>query len=114
MFIITLLLTKSQLFFTKTKKVVDKKRTECYYSIVDKKETWNRGDKVTNTEKLKYKIKISGYKLSHLAGEMSITRQGLFNKINNRTDFTVEEMKKLSVLLKLKDCEMKEIFLSNK
>lgn len=108
-----MLLTKSQLFFTKIKKVVDKKKTECYYSLVDEKETMNGDDKVTNTEQLKSKIKASGYKLSYLAEEISITRQGLFNKINNRTDFTVEEMKKLSLLLNLKDREMKEIFLSN-
>lgn len=65
---------------------------------------------MTNSELLKEKIKESGYKIQHIADEIGLSRQALSNKINNNTQFTVEEMKAMSGILKVDGEEMKRIF----
>lgn len=65
---------------------------------------------MTNTKELKKKIKESGYKIGYLAKQLELCRQALSNKINNYTEFTVNEMDKLSKILKLDDEERKKIF----
>lgn len=65
---------------------------------------------MNNTKMLKLKIKTSGYKIGFLAKSMKMSRQSLYKKINNCTEFTVSEMQALSSLLKLTDKEMKQIF----
>ena len=65
---------------------------------------------MTNSELLKEKIKESGYKIQFIADKIGLSRQALSNKTNNNTQFTVEEMKAISKILKVDGEEMKRIF----
>lgn len=65
---------------------------------------------MTNTQKLKSKIKKSGYKISFIAEKMGISRQALSNKINGNNNFVTSEMFTMGELLKLSDAELREIF----
>lgn len=66
---------------------------------------------MTDTQALRDCIKKSGYKLSYLAIELGLSRTGLQNKIENRTDFRGGEIKKLSTLLNMSVEERDYIFL---
>ena len=54
---------------------------------------------MTDTIRLREKIRLSGYKLSFVADKVGITRQALCNKINNRSDFRADEIRALYKLL---------------
>ena len=70
-----------------------------------------RGDcRMTNTELLREKIDQSGYKLRFIAKKIGITYQGLLNKINNRSEFRVNEIQALYDLLGLTEEERVAIF----
>lgn len=55
---------------------------------------------MTDTLLLKKVIDSSGFKLSHIADKMNITRQGLYNKMHNKSEFTIAEMNVLCDILK--------------
>ena len=65
---------------------------------------------MTDTYKLRYKIKSSGIKISYLAEQLGLSRQGLANKINGDTEFYGSEISKMSELLRLTPEEREEIF----
>ena len=65
---------------------------------------------MTNTELLREKIEKSGYKLQFIAQKIGITRQGLLNKINNRSEFRANEIQVLYDLLGLTAEERVAIF----
>lgn len=65
---------------------------------------------MTDTYKLRYKIKSSGLKISYLAEQLGLSRQGLANKINGDTEFIASEISKMSDLLRLTLEEREEIF----
>lgn len=69
---------------------------------------------MTDTCKLYYKIKSVGLKISYLAEQLGLSRQGLANKINGETEFYASEINKLSELLKLTPEEREEIFFNKK
>jgi len=56
---------------------------------------------MTNTKLLKEAIKESGYKLKFIAEELGMTYAGLKLKIDNKNEFKVSEVDKLSKLLKM-------------
>lgn len=60
---------------------------------------------MTNSKKLREIIDLNGYKLSFVASKLGLTRNGLMNKINNVTDFTIPEVKKLCELLHIEEFE---------
>ena len=63
---------------------------------------------MTNSVLLASKIKESGYTCSIIAKELGITRQGLWKKINNRSEFKQTEIEKISRLLNL-DAEVSNL-----
>ena len=69
---------------------------------------------MTNTKLLREKIEQSGYKLRFIAKAIGITYQAFLNKINNRSDFRVDEMQGLYDLLGLNEEEREAIFFNEK
>lgn len=65
---------------------------------------------MTNATLLKAKIDASGYKMKYVADRIGLTYQGFLNKIRNKTDFTVPEIKVLCELLHIETEEMEQIF----
>ncbi|PQL22491.1 toxin-antitoxin system, antitoxin component, Xre family protein [Veillonella sp. T14073-2] len=59
---------------------------------------------------LKQIIDNKGYKLSHVASELSLTREGFYKKLRGDTEFKASEIAKLVELLKLTSKETKDIF----
>ncbi len=66
---------------------------------------------MTDTIRLREKIRLSGYKLSFVADKVGITRQALCNKINNKSDFRADEIQALYKLLGMTPEEREAIFL---
>lgn len=66
---------------------------------------------MTNTKMLKKAIKNSGLSVIFIAEKMGITRQTLYNRMNNKSEFLVSEIEILTQLLKLSRTERDEIFL---
>ena len=64
-------------------------------------------------EKLKEKIDKSGYKLSYLADQLGISRFSLRNKLNEKSQFKMSEIKKLAILLKIPNNEISLYFFSD-
>lgn len=65
---------------------------------------------MTNTELLRKKIDVSGYKITFIASQCNLTYQGFLKKLKGQTEFKVSEIQKLKVLLKLSSQEANEIF----
>ena len=65
---------------------------------------------MTNTELLQEKLNNSGYKMTFVAKELGITYQALLNKLNNKSQFKVDEAKTLGILLHLTGAEVDRIF----
>ena len=63
---------------------------------------------MTNTNLLKQKIAESGLKINFIAEYVGISRQALWEKINNKSPFNQYEISKLCDVLKLKVPEEKE------
>ena len=66
---------------------------------------------MTNTKMLKKAIKNSGLSVIFVAEKMGITRQTLYNRMNDKSEFLVSEIEILTDLLKLSRHERDEIFL---
>ena len=85
--------------------------TSWYYSIVAKIATSiERGDTVTNGKLLKQIAKSKHFTLQRLAEAIGVSRQGLSNKIENRSEFKASEVSKLSDLLGLSAKQKQDIF----
>lgn len=69
---------------------------------------------MTDTIKLREKITASGLSIKYLAASIGITREGLYNKLNNNTEFKSSEIVKLTNLLKLSKDERDDIFFAVK
>lgn len=65
---------------------------------------------MTNVELLQEKLNNSGYKMTFVAKELGITYQALLNKLNNKSQFKVDEAKTLGILLHLTGAEVDRIF----
>lgn len=65
---------------------------------------------MANLGVLKNKIDSSSISVTEIASILGITRQGLYNKLNGKNDFRVEEVKKLSEILFLSKKEQLDIF----
>lgn len=78
--------------------------------------TTNGGGVLTNTKLLQDKIARSGLKINYLAskiGRDGITRTSLTSKINNKSQFKVDEMLSLCELLGLTETERNDIFFAD-
>lgn len=70
---------------------------------------------MTDTCRLKKIIDSSGFRIDHIAKELDLSRQGLYNKINNRYEFKISEVEKLCKLLGISSLKEKEkIFYAKK
>lgn len=65
---------------------------------------------MTNGKLLKEIAKAKQITLQELADALGITRQGLSKKIENRSEFRVSEVSKISDLLGLSEQQKREIF----
>ena len=65
---------------------------------------------MTNGKLLKEIAKAKQITLQQLAEALGLTRQGLSKKIENRSEFRVSEVSKLSELLGLSEQQKQEIF----
>lgn len=63
---------------------------------------------VTDTDAINLIIEQSGYKKSWLAKQLGLSPYGLSLKINNRNQFTAEEIQKLCDLLKITSLKEKD------
>ena len=63
---------------------------------------------MTNTEMLKDIIDKSGLKVSFIAEYVGISRQSLWNKINNLSPFNQYEIDKMCDILKITSLKQKE------
>lgn len=52
----------------------------------------------------------SGLKREYIAGKVGITREGLWNKISGRTEFTASELAALKDVLSLSNARFRRIF----
>ena len=68
---------------------------------------------MTNVELLKEKVAKSGLKTVFIAESIGISRASWYNKLNGKTKFTAEEIKKLCDTLRITSLrEREEIFFS--
>ena len=65
---------------------------------------------MTNVDDLNKIISDAGFTNEKIAFELGITRQGLFKKLKNKTEFKQSEIAKLSKLLKLNNEQINSIF----
>lgn len=65
---------------------------------------------MTNDYLLNEKIKKSGYRFGFLANQLNLSRTGLYNKINGKTEFLASEIQSLSDILNLDIHERENIF----
>ena len=65
---------------------------------------------MTNGKLLKEIARAKQITLQELADALGLTRQGLSKKIENRSEFRVSEVSKISDLLKLSEQQRREIF----
>ena len=70
-----------------------------------------KGDgKVTNGKMLKEIAKAKHITLQSIADAIGVSRQGLFKKIENRSEFKASEVMRISELLDLSEKQKKQIF----
>lgn len=65
---------------------------------------------MTDSKQLRQVIEDSGYKYSFIASKMGISSYSLQRKIENDNEFKASEIKVLSELLKISDCQRNQIF----
>ncbi len=63
---------------------------------------------MVNTELLNKRIEASGLKRNFISSELNISRQTLYSKINNHTEFLSSEVQRLCELLGIKYLTEKE------
>lgn len=68
---------------------------------------------MTDSVLLASKISECGFTYSEIAHELGITRQGLWKKIHNRSEFKQSEIEKITRLLKLDTEVNSKIFFKN-
>lgn len=65
---------------------------------------------MTNSELLKKKISESGISVSFIAKKMGLSREGLYKKINNLTEFKASEIFAIMGILNLSSKDRDDIF----
>lgn len=72
------------------------------------KMTTERSIEMTNTDKLVQIIEESGLKKGFIASKLGLTTYGLQKKIENKTQFKAEEIKKMCIILNISSLKEKE------
>ena len=68
---------------------------------------------MTDTEKLKGKIRASGLRFGYVAEQIGLTPAGFYKKMQNVTEFKASEIQKLCDILKIDDRERSSIFFAS-
>lgn len=69
---------------------------------------------MTDSNRLKELIRLSGLKKTYIADKLGISYQGYLKKESGKSDFLSKEIVVLKSLLSLSNKEVSEIFLSSK
>lgn len=69
---------------------------------------------MTNTELFRKKVEKSGITYTFLASKIGITREALYKKINNETEFKASEITACAKILGLNSTERDRIFFDAK
>lgn len=72
------------------------------------------GVKVTNSKMLNEIITDAGITITAIAGKLGITREGLYKKLNNETEFKASEIIAMQDILHLTNQMRDEIFFARK
>lgn len=65
---------------------------------------------ILNSALLKSKIVLAGLKLQDISKELKLSKSAFYRKTNNLTQFNLEEIKKIKLILNLTTEEVEEIF----
>lgn len=65
---------------------------------------------MTNSECLRKKVEDSGITFTFLAEKIGITRESLYKKMRNETEFKASEISSVAQVLRLSQKEINEIF----
>lgn len=68
---------------------------------------------MTNTELFRKKVEEKGITIKFLALKIGITRESLYNKLNNETEFKASEISRITDVLELTSKERDDIFFAN-
>lgn len=68
---------------------------------------------MTNTDMLKEKINLSGYKIGFIAEKCGITYQAFLNRMKGEIEFRIDEARALKEILNLTEEETNDIFFAN-
>ena len=69
---------------------------------------------MTDSELLKSEIEKSGISITFIARKLGITREALYKKIKNETEFKASEIAKMQYILNLSDKKRDDIFFANR
>ena len=78
---------------------------------VNKNHLW--GGNMTDTLCLREELERSGISITFIAKKMGISREGLYNKLNNQTEFKASEIVALSEILNLSTDKRDKIFFAS-
>lgn len=65
---------------------------------------------MTNCELLRQKVEACGITITYLAGKIGITREALYKKMRNETEFKASEISCVAKVLNLSQVDINEIF----
>lgn len=68
---------------------------------------------MTDEEKLRKRIRDSGFRIAFVAEKCGMSYQALLNKMRNNTEFVASEIKALRKLLDIDETEAEEIFFAD-
>lgn len=69
---------------------------------------------MTDVKELSEEITKSGLKISHIAEMLGLSREGLYKKLNNETEFKASEIMRMKEVLGLSNERRDEIFFARK
>lgn len=69
---------------------------------------------MTNSNLLSEEISKTGMSITFIAKKIGITREGLYKKLNNETEFKASEIVAIQSLLRLSNKKRDEIFFAHK
>lgn len=69
---------------------------------------------MTDSKELSEVIEKSGLKIIHIASVLGLSREGLYKKINNQTEFKASEIVRLQEILNISNEKRDEIFFNSK
>ena len=69
---------------------------------------------MTNSEMFRKKVEDCGITYTYLAKKIGITRESLYKKLRNETEFKASEISNVAVILRLSQDEINKIFFAQR